>query len=63
MAIRVLDKVFVRENDAPLALRLHEPGNPLIDFAIFFATIIYLYAFYAGVQRYWATKANKVKGT
>ena len=59
----MLDKAYVLESDSPLTLRLHEPGNPLIEFAIFLATVLYLYAFQSIVRSHWATKANKVKGT
>lgn len=63
IAVKIMDKVFVREGDSALTLRLHEPGSPLLDIVIFLAVFAYLYAFYAGVRNYWVNKDNKVKGT
>lgn len=63
IAVKVLDKVFVHESNSAFQLRLQEPGKPLIEVAIFIATLAYLYAFYVGVRNFWAMKASKVKGT
>ena len=63
IAVKVLDKVFVRESESALTLRLHEPGSPLVDVGIFLVVFAYLYGVYVGVRQLWAAKANKVKGT
>jgi len=68
MGIKVLDRVFVRESDDAVTLKVHHKGTPIADLAIFMAVFAYLYALYTAVRHYYGQTDNssagsKVKGT
>ena len=68
MGIKVLDRVFVRENDDSVTLKVHHKGTPVAELAIFMVIFAYLYAFYSAVRYYYGQADNsgstsKVKGT
>ena len=65
MGIKILDKVYVKESDMPMTLRLHQLGEPLIEFSIFIAVFAYLVAIYTVMRGKFGSPdpSSKVKGT
>ena len=53
IGIKVLDKIFVKESDQPLAARLHKKGTPVIEMGIFMAVFIYLFGFYTLARHFY----------
>ena len=59
-----MDKAYVRESEVPFTLRLHQPGSPVTEMAIFMSVQAYLYGLYSLIRYLWLNKTGaKVKNT
>jgi len=64
LGIKVIDRVFVREPELPLTLRLHQKRTPILEMLIFTAIFAYLYGLYSALRHFYLrTGGSKVKGT
>jgi len=50
IGIKLLDKIFVKESEEPMAAKLHKEGTPVVEMGIFMAVFAYLFGFYSLVR-------------
>lgn len=63
LGIKVLDKIFVREQDGPMEAKLHKKGSPVLEMGLFMGISVYLYLFYTFARIVYTKGTSKVKST